>query len=458
MQRLSESQFSMFQGFVYRNTSNSLCAKVIPAGDPIPATAADIIFLGRSEDEGKIQACVDAVCQIAQQIAENGKFLTVPPATSSATTTPGEYYVYAYTRAPEAALARWTDCFYIGKGRNKRWIDHIKQRADNAAKGIPPKGDKETAIQSWINRLPEFSSKELAKKAAGSFVRKVGAWRGGYAEIQSYVVEYFLIAHHLGPHAISNGTGGYMENDKVYALARPAIFDQDNAIHKAYWEGTVDEFCKFPQTKNNRSLWKPALLLLHAEKMIDQLDAQLASVDITPHDMHNNGRLSPEMMLRPHCQVDGSGDATINYSMPSQSPYRLQLKLSATTNEVRINMRPQQPGAAASQEFQDYIDNLAMDECEAFGCRVCIGPLEALYGEHDPIKDRDGKPFFKPFAQDARGARSPWFDIADTKVLSKVSTTNWIEGEISLALIEAMVLIFDVFRHPEAKSQIVMSA
>jgi hypothetical protein len=453
----------MFQGFLCNDAAGNLHTLFLTQDqtETNESDPSEILFLAASQNEDELRAALQAVFNIAQQIQVSGGLLpsginatpsgysdaadqTIPPERDGQ-----EVYVYAYTQTPEAALPRWKDCFYIGKGIGNRWLDHVSERLRAMTRGHPALTSKQVAIQSWIDQQNPGNPADLPKKAAGSLVRKVGTWTGSYAHQQAFAVEYFLITHCFGVHSISNETGGNMQAQTVNALARPAIFNTRNPIHVNCWKQAVQAFRENPRAKSIKNLWKPALLLLQGEDVILRLDAQLAAIGLMPHDMRapGEGRLRPHNMLHDHFQVAGASDAIVTYSLPSPAPYRLELRFGAVANLTSLSLRPQDHSRASCEAFMAYFDNLVLQDRHIGEYRVLGGSFKSLYGDNDPIKNRKNWPFMKPFALDARGHYATWFDIGEPNLRTR-GATNWIDGDYEMSLIEALSITKEVFCTP----------
>ncbi len=395
----------------------------------------NVLFAVNGSNHDEVQAIVYAVACAANAWNPNGP-IPVPIAGAAQSD-----YVYAYF---DHGNPGWAQCFYVGKGRGTRWMQHIDEAHKTPATQRTAKAQR---IWHWVanNGLTNQRPAAMRAAASGTLVRKLYHFHGPYSAAQAFYVEYFLITHCLGTHSIANDTNGNADQGNCTAIARPKHLDQAIPKHVAVWDHTVCAFKLDPQTPSLEHTWRPASITMLAEPYAAALDVCLQGI-VVPNAMAGQGRLPDHLMPRPNMQVTGASDCTLWYS-PLQHPhYRLELRFGATQFLTTINLRSSGTGRNHDRAFIAYLHGCVIANAVVGNAVTDAAPLANLYGGSRYVKDPDtGRPYFKPFALNAEGPRAVWFDIANPHNPAS-GATNWIVGHnFHLSLVQAIELIVHAF-------------
>lgn len=346
------------------------------------------------------------------------------------------HYVYAYF-ADETPLS-WDNCFYVGKGRNLRWVDHVKARTPGKAK--PASSSKERMIDTWVSGLglnSPVKNTALAEIATNTLVHKLGQWTGPYAELQSFAAEYFVITCQLGPYALSNKTQGNSMVSLVRILGKNAGLVMDNPAHLRVWTRAVTQVLSDPFAKIISNRIEPGLHLLANEPYLIALESNLAGIGLYPQAMSLAKRTGLDETPA-HYSVEGASDPCLTFSTNDDRPYRLQLKLSMHSDDVMVNVRPKVDGIAGARRFEAYFRDLAIKG----------KPLSDYYSGNSPIRlSGSADPYFKPFAKDAHGKSDIKFAIAGTSDAHDVRV-NWCTETLSSSLPICLEAFLNAFPAP----------
>lgn len=402
-----------------------------------------LLFAVSGPDQGQVAAIVDAVCRAAEHGSKPG------PHQGDAGNESRDHYVYAYF---DHGRGTWDNCFYIGKGtvggaapHLGRSTKHIKDTLDTAA---AHRNEKMRRIHVWIDSQGLADAKHQAVRGAavGHLVRKLYVFSGKYAEAQAFYVEYFLINHVVGVYSGANDTNGNSTCGPCSAISLPKHFNREDARHEAVWRNTVEEFAANPHAKKLKHTWRPASIALFAAPYVQALDEYLKPLGVVPHPMSRQGNLMDDLMPRSNIQVTGAADATFTYSNPERPNYRLELRFRATQFTTSISLRPLDKTAAGIAAFLAYMDRCVVADAKVNGQQTVPGSLSAAYRGEKLVQNRNDWPFYKPYAPDANGKKSVWFDIANPTVPAS-GITNWVANQpFELSLVQAIELIICAFK------------
>ncbi len=395
----------------------------------------DVIFAVSGDSVDGVQAIIQAVHDLSQQGLYAVSSLALPL---------GSHYVYGYF--DEGCLSA-DQAFYVGKGKvgqaqsnnstTGRWTEHVRkalQGEDN---------QKAHKIRQWIKANQIALQPTLARNAAADhLVRMLQSFDGPHSEAQAFYAEYFLISHLLGVYNVANETRGNSQYQGYNAIVRPWHLTQENPCHQAIWEKTVATFTENPEEKELSHTWRPALTALFAVDYADALTERLKPLGVEPHDMRGQGRLSLNDMPRHQIQVTGASDPTLTYVQPGK-PYRFELRFGVTECLVGMSLRPLSNAKDHIRAFLTFLDTARISKCECFGSHTKEEALPTLYPEQY-VMNRRNWPFYKPYAPDANGRASAWFDIKDRDAKT-TGTTNWMQGEYHLSLLEAIQMVVKGF-------------
>jgi hypothetical protein len=392
---------------------------------------AVLLMIGGDSVE-RIEACFVAV----QDILSLSTGVPLAPFAEGRTS----HYVYAYF-ADETPLS-WGNCFYVGKGLNLRWLDHVKARAPSKTK--PASSLKEAMIDKWVSELGlngALRPSALSKLAANRLVYKLGQWTGPYSELQSFAAEYFLITCQLGPYALSNRTQGNSSVSEVRILGRNAGLFMHNPAHVRVWTRAVAQVFSDPFAKILSNRIEPGLHLLANQAYLADLASSLAEIDLHPEAMSSARRTDLEETPA-HYSVEGAADPCLTFSTHDDRPYRFQLKLSMHSADVMVNVRSKLDGVAGARRFEAY-----------FRDHMIAGrPLSDCYGGKSPISlSGSPDPYFKPFAKDANGKADTKFSISGVATEQDVQV-NWHADPLPSSLQNCLKAFLDAFPSPATLS------
>ena len=195
-----------------------------------PADCANVIFLVAGPSQQVIQAALEKVLIVAQDLDDGLVRCCTPP--------PGADYVYAYFDAPYPQ--NWSNTFYIGKGCKDRYFSHVKDRFSNAKKAEPKaaKNNKQKKIDTWLSNLGGLPRNNAALKqiAEGELVSAI---YGDLSTVEAFFIEQFLIKRARRAQDVTNDTAGNNKSGKYTSLCQPKIFTRTNPVHSAIWNEAV---------------------------------------------------------------------------------------------------------------------------------------------------------------------------------------------------------------------------
>lgn len=416
-----------------------------------------ILFLCSGPDAAGVTAVVNAV----RQVLVDSQAATLPTVVRAQQ--PGEQYVYGYfqTKLKGPSNPSWKQAFYIGKGtvnradgmHGGRWTSHV---GDACGGGLLP---RHKTIRAY---LPSLTSVGTARQWAvqNGLVKKLYGFNGPYAEECAFAVEYFLVSSIYGAYAIDNDTNGNQKSGGYWCLARNHYYDNKNSKHCFIWKEAVQGFLSGPDNPVNKNTWWPALQTFYADKICNALDPSLQAVGLYPVQCVSEGRLrDPQALLRSNLNVTGSADCIITFTTMPVRPYRIDLRLSATRNELTINLRPSthvMSPRLAHDQFTSYLGN------HVFGAslttvqnRIRVGQMMDHYSGVDPIRNRKQWPFYKPYASNGDGRQAVWFPmewipaypLAIKFPLADFNGVRWLDPQHGqMSLIEALKIILLAWR------------
>lgn len=415
----------MFVGAMLDDGTTQIWEAEVGAHRPDPR---DVLLLVGSDNIQEIEACFEAVSDMRTISSEE----SLPRFTDDNTS----HYVYGYF-ANERMLS-WGDCFYIGKGKKARWLDHVRERVPGKRHDLQRL--KAAKIDEWIENLGSsvpMTKKALGKAAPGRLVCKLGQWNGPYSELQAFVAEYFLITGYTGVYALSNRTRGNTALSEVRILGRNVLLAMDKPNHVKGWTQAVHQFLANPYEGILMTRIAPGLHLLANENYFSALAGRLETIGLYPHSINRSRPIGLDDTPA-HYSVEGAADPCLTFSTRDNRPYRFQLKLSMHSPDVMVNVRSKIDGVAGAQSFETYYRS----------ARIEGRPLESYYAGHLPIR-RAGSPdpYFKPFAKDGNGRNDTKFAISGSDFERDI-LTNWCETPLTSDLMEALRAFLAAFPAP----------
>jgi hypothetical protein len=466
MPKSKEIATSAYLGMVYEcQQSGRPCAHVAVHDtfrteyQSLSGGMACILFLCAGADEEEVRAVVQAICKVEVDRKGAGLFATVPAQQ------PGDQYVYGYFHIAQAIPAApvWAHGFYVGKGTvsprdglyGGRWTEHVK---DACTGGTLP---RHHSIRAQLPRPIPGGTEAKEWAVQNGLVKKLYGFRGPNAESCAFAVEYFLVSTIYGTYAIDNDTNGNQKSGSAVFLARPKYFNATRDEHQFIWSKAVTEFVRAPEAPTNTNTWWPALQTFYADQMSDALNLALQALGLHPVASVSEGHLrDPQALMRPNLNVTGAADCMLTFTTDPGRPYRLDLRLSATRNELMINLRPSTHAMSARLahgQFIQYLENHVFTAgIAAAGYQIRGGPMLGHYGGVAPIKNRDDWPFYKPFAPNGDGRKAIWFPVQwspDEPALmtfpaTAISGINWLDpqqGQMSLTeALQALVCAWPI--------------
>lgn len=285
----------------------------------------------------------------------------------------GAHYVYAYAHSQAESGWHRNHVFYVGMGRNGRYLQHLTPPAIAGAY----KSRKVQRIQLALGHPPWNA-------CAARVVRHLAAFVGLHAEERAAAVERFLITYHFGVYRLTNRTGGNSQHalqpDRWMALpSGVTVFDEWRELLRILMDGQEPAVA---QTLRRG---------LTARAVSAQAQWNLSEITVGPRRLI---RAKPEGDL---FTSDGTDVASEHLLAHDNRPVmRLQFRMSETDAAFRINLRPLHGERA---NFAKLIAAMF------FGNDLGIAERR--------IKNRGRKSFFKPCAAGGAGKHDIDFDCAD---------------------------------------------
>lgn len=427
-----------------------------------------VLFLCCGNDQLAIQTVVDQITTIKMDL---GVGIPAPPAIPALA---GTTYVYGYFNPPQppqpARPVDWQHAFYIGVGTVKpndgqyggRWTEHL---GDACGGGGNP---RHLTIRQVMRNQPPGQVRLKQFYVNLGLVRKLYSFGGPYRRVLKFFSELFLISHGLGTHALDNDTNGNFSvtdnntGGEYYGISRPRVFN-NSPQHSYCWSEAVAQFIADPNAPTLGNTLLPSLLTLHAHTFLGQLDGALAAIGLQPlPHAPQEGRLNNQARFpnANHLDVHGAADCMLSYvrlGNLGQQNYRIDFRLSKSSNSLMINMRPNSPHNPYGA-FTAYLNNHVFGNgIGAHGLSVIPGPLLAHYGG-TPVRNIHQWPFYKPTAFCGNGDSAEWFpfnigdDGAITFPPACVVIPNWLQrnnhmpgDRIDLTLVQALELVLAAF-------------
>lgn len=371
---------------------------------------------------------------------------------------PDYYYTYAYFKSANQMERRWHDAFYVGKGREKRWLAHVGEVFDRLKNDLPMRNDKEKLIADWLveNHHNEGTRKRAQEAAIGELVQRIYETTNNdaLAEATAFFTEYFLITRALDAQDLANDTAGNRKSKNFIGLVQPKAFNHNNPVHKLLWNNAIIPFIANPEAKCIDITHRPGLRFIGADSLIETMNEAMESVGLLPYDMRNKpeNRLQPESMTHNHVSVSGAADSILSYYYPNNQVFRFDFRLQPGGVETNISLRPLSSKAHDKQAFINFMENLTLAPVQVGQLRSLELNLLNYYGALNTvfIKNRNNWPFCKPITLGADGDTACWHNIMEPHA-RRSCMVDWIQGpqqnnQVELSLLEAVELTARAFR------------
>jgi hypothetical protein len=266
--------------------------------------------------------------------------------------------------------------FYIGRGQNNRFVDHVQEAIDGLriTKG---NGTDEIGKRQKIQQFLLSESFDAGRQ----LVRKICHFKGRYALAQYAAAEHFLINYCYGVYELENLTRGDQKtrgSDCVW-LCRPRRLESGDSV----WNEMIREFST---NSGRRKIQK-----LTCELLVAETNAYFNAFPIQS--------LPKNITLNSPLAITDGRDAYYSLGLLGQKRetfFHIQLKLSNKETGVRINLRK-----AADDKPAAFSDRIA---------KVFFGGNLHEAKKHISI---EGKPdaYFKPCTKNSKGKQDTWFDL-----------------------------------------------
>lgn len=266
--------------------------------------------------------------------------------------------------------------FYIGRGQNNRFVDHVKEAVDGL--GITKgHGTDEVGKRQKIQQFLLSESFDVGRK----LVRKICHFKGRYASAQYAAAENFLITYCYGVYELENlkrGDGNILGSDCVW-LCRPKDLVGGDLI----WREVLQEFPTIGQ-----------------ERIRQKLERELTVAEINAHfNAFPIQSLPKNLVANSPIAISDGRDAYYSLSLLGQGRQPLlhiQLKLSNKEAGVRLNLR-----------------KAADDKPEKFSSMIAKMFFGGNLHEAQKHISIEGKPdaYFKPCTKNSKGKQDTWFDL-----------------------------------------------
>jgi hypothetical protein len=338
------------------------------------------------------------------------------------------HYVYAY-----ASPQRYEDwkgsepsyqndlnnhsVFYIGRGQNLRFSDHILEAKSGLVSHFP----KRKTTSNEIGKLKKIQDFVLAEwETIGSkMVRKVARFYGPYAAAQFAACEYFLINHWCGVYNLENLTRGDTRvkdsSCEWFSIPKSSRLENDRA------QNLINHF--------KSSGLQAVTQGLKRELIINEVNSEFKKFPLVKLLKQVGG-----INVQSEKAIQNGKDAfypLVLHNYVGTPLVLIQLKLSDKYSGVCINLR-----------------RLKGDTLAVFIKRVAemfFAGAEDIAAVH--IKDIKTDPYFKPCAPigksgkddiwfDLRRPDEPEYDIAETALFlaAKVTTNQSLYGALNLII------------------------
>ncbi|WP_145927067.1 hypothetical protein [Jeongeupia sp. USM3] len=287
----------------------------------VPDHSGRVLFVAKGECEGSLTVIAEAVKQ--------AHFLACSPVTDHASLVETEPYVYVLCDPTRTE----SEVFYVGKGVNKRHLQHARAVARLAR---TPRTSKEKKIAEL-----------LRQHSRDSLSRIVFMSPSVEAELQhavAHAVEYYLITSIYGTFQLTNETSGNDTHGGFRWLALPLTARSSRGCLDK-WNSALDEFVISPVGLSQ--VMREQLLLEEAIYAWSGLHSQLKKSGL-PLDFSH--------FALAHRKPDVGG-----WVVFGSSPVAAHLKLSAKTPGVVVNLR-RSPKVQSVDCYKEKIDKIMGEE------------------------------------------------------------------------------------------------
>ena len=234
--------------------------------------------------------------------------------------TQGAFYLYEY-RTQDAGT------FYVGKGKNGRYLQHVKDVARRIKDG--------TTAESLSPKQRAIFS-EISARGKDQLVRIVAEFQGPHAELCAFVVERFLISTVYGPFSLTNDNLGF------------AHFDTGKST--VHWQCQPKPV---GYTSDYVPLWLEAVRrLVETGRSWQTTEVNLTWMLVRPYEQAIRAQFAAFKkgeIERLEFTGAGNNGSEVSFDWNIKDlPVRIQLVFSRHNTTVHFNLRPRAPNWRAS--------------------------------------------------------------------------------------------------------------